>query len=89
VKRGLRGRDGRGDLTNVQYKPIWNSQNKTPLHNDYILIKNFFKKNLGSHENLSTKKTVDPEVLSSENFQTFKTKINGTISKLFNKAIIT
>jgi hypothetical protein len=37
--RGLRGRDGRGDLTKVQYKPIWNCHNESPLYNKYILIK--------------------------------------------------
>jgi hypothetical protein len=28
-----------GDLTNVQYKPIWNCYNESPLYNQYILIK--------------------------------------------------
>jgi hypothetical protein len=28
--RESRGRDGRGDLTNVQYKPIWNCRNESP-----------------------------------------------------------
>jgi hypothetical protein len=32
-------RDGEGDLTNVQYKPIWNCHNESPLYNEYILIK--------------------------------------------------
>jgi hypothetical protein len=29
--RVSRGRDGRGDLTNVQYKPIWNCHSETPV----------------------------------------------------------
>jgi hypothetical protein len=37
-----------GDLTNVQYKPIWNSHNDSPLYNEYILIK---KKKEGRKEN--------------------------------------
>jgi hypothetical protein len=41
--RGLRRRDGGGDLTNVQCKPIWNCHNESPLYNKYILIKNFNK----------------------------------------------
>jgi hypothetical protein len=28
-----------GDLTNVQYKPIQNCHNESPLYNEYILIK--------------------------------------------------
>jgi hypothetical protein len=35
----LRGRDGGGDLTNVQHKPIWNCHNESCLYNKYILIK--------------------------------------------------
>jgi hypothetical protein len=35
----LRWGDGRGNLTNVQYKPIWNCHNESPLYNEYILIK--------------------------------------------------
>jgi hypothetical protein len=38
--RGLRGRDGGGDLTNVQHKPIWNHHNESPMYNKYILMKN-------------------------------------------------
>jgi hypothetical protein len=30
VRRGLRGRDSGGDLTNVQYIPIWNCHNQSP-----------------------------------------------------------
>jgi hypothetical protein len=30
MERGLRERDGGGDLTNVQYKPIWNCPNVSP-----------------------------------------------------------
>jgi hypothetical protein len=40
VGRGRRGRDGGGDLTNVQYKFIWNCHNGSPMYNEYILIKN-------------------------------------------------
>jgi hypothetical protein len=36
--REQRKRDGRGDLTNVQYKPIGNCHNESPLYNKYILI---------------------------------------------------
>jgi hypothetical protein len=39
VGRRLRGRDSGGDRTNVQYKPIWNCHNESPLYNEYILIK--------------------------------------------------
>jgi hypothetical protein len=35
---GLKGRDGGGNLTNVQCKPIWNSHNELLLYNEYILI---------------------------------------------------
>jgi hypothetical protein len=31
--RGLRGRDGGGDLTNIQYKPILDCHNEFPLYN--------------------------------------------------------
>jgi hypothetical protein len=34
----LRGKDGEGDLTNVQYKLIWNCHNESPLYNEYVLI---------------------------------------------------
>jgi hypothetical protein len=37
--RELRGRESGSDLTNVQYKPIWNCHNECPLYNEYILIK--------------------------------------------------
>jgi hypothetical protein len=37
--RGSRERDRGDDLTNVQYKPIWNCHNEFPPYNDYILIK--------------------------------------------------
>jgi hypothetical protein len=37
---GLKGQEGRDDLTNVQYKPIWNFHNESSLYNKYILIKN-------------------------------------------------
>jgi hypothetical protein len=39
VGKGSRGRDSRSDLTNVQYKPIWNYHNESPLYNKNILIK--------------------------------------------------
>jgi hypothetical protein len=32
--RELRGKVGGGDLTNVQYKPIWNCHNESPLDYD-------------------------------------------------------
>jgi hypothetical protein len=38
--RGSRGRDVGGDLTNVQYKPIWSCHNESLLYNEYNLIKN-------------------------------------------------
>jgi hypothetical protein len=41
VGKGLRGRVGGDDLTNVQYKLIQNCHNESLLHNEYILIKNF------------------------------------------------
>jgi hypothetical protein len=40
VGRGLRGRDGGRDLTNVQCKPIQNYHNEFPLYKEYILIEN-------------------------------------------------
>jgi hypothetical protein len=33
------GGDGGGNLTNVQYKAIWNCHNEYALYNGYILIK--------------------------------------------------
>jgi hypothetical protein len=42
VGRGWRGRDDGGDLTNAQYKPIWNCHNESPLYNEYSLIKKIF-----------------------------------------------
>jgi hypothetical protein len=44
VETGSRGRYDGADLTNVQYKPIWNCHNKSLLYNEYVLIKRFFKK---------------------------------------------
>jgi hypothetical protein len=39
--------DGGGDLTIVQYKTIWKCHNKSPLYNEYMLIKNkYFLKRL-------------------------------------------
>jgi hypothetical protein len=40
ARKGSRGTDGGDDLTNVQYKPIWNCHNGSILYNEYILIKN-------------------------------------------------
>jgi hypothetical protein len=35
-----RGRDGRGELTSAQYKPIWNCHSEiSPPYNKYVLIK--------------------------------------------------
>jgi hypothetical protein len=39
IGKGLRQGDGRGDLTNIQCKAIWNCHNESPLYNEYILIK--------------------------------------------------
>jgi hypothetical protein len=36
---GLRGRRGKGNLTNVQSEASWNCHNESPLYNKYILIK--------------------------------------------------
>jgi hypothetical protein len=36
---------GGGKPTNVQYKPMWNCYNVSPLYNEYILIKKIKKKN--------------------------------------------
>jgi hypothetical protein len=33
VGRGLIERDGGDNLSNVQYKPIWNCHNESPLYN--------------------------------------------------------
>jgi hypothetical protein len=38
------GRDSGGDLTNVQYKPIWNCHKESPLYNEHILIKKLMGK---------------------------------------------
>jgi hypothetical protein len=38
VGRGSRVGDGGSDLINVQCKDIQNCDNKSPLHNEYILI---------------------------------------------------
>jgi hypothetical protein len=35
VGRGLRGKDGWGDLTNVQYKPTWNVTVNLPVQQIY------------------------------------------------------
>jgi hypothetical protein len=43
VGRGLRGRDNGGNVTNVQYKCNQNCHYKFPLHNEYILIKIYYK----------------------------------------------
>jgi hypothetical protein len=39
VGRNLRGRDGGGNVTNVQYKSNQNCHYEFPLHNEYMLIK--------------------------------------------------
>jgi hypothetical protein len=39
IGKESRGKDGGCDLTNVQYKPIWNSQNESFLYNEYMIIK--------------------------------------------------
>jgi hypothetical protein len=41
--RGSRGRDNGSDLTNIHYKPTWNSQ--LPPYNEHILIKKLMEKN--------------------------------------------
>jgi hypothetical protein len=41
VGRGTRRRDSGGDLTNVQYKPIWNCHNESPCTTN---ISKFLKK---------------------------------------------
>jgi hypothetical protein len=46
----LRGRDGEGDLTNIQYKLIWNCHYESPLYDEYSLILN--KKTLSPASNL-------------------------------------
>jgi hypothetical protein len=37
----LKWRDGGSDLSNEQYKPIWNCHYESPLYNKYILILKF------------------------------------------------
>jgi hypothetical protein len=44
VWRGLRGKDNGNNVTNVQYKSNQNCHYESPLHNEYILIKIYFKK---------------------------------------------
>jgi hypothetical protein len=41
VERELKQRDNGGNVTNVQYKPNYNCHYKSPLHNEYIIIKKF------------------------------------------------
>jgi hypothetical protein len=41
------GEGGGSDLTNVQYKPIWNCHNESTLYNEYVLIKMKTKKPKG------------------------------------------
>jgi hypothetical protein len=48
VGRSWGGRDGGGEITNVQHKPIQNFHNESLLYNKYILIKNFKKKCIGN-----------------------------------------
>jgi hypothetical protein len=42
-ENGWRGRDDRGDVTNVQYKSNWNCHYESPLCNEYIPAKIYFK----------------------------------------------
>jgi hypothetical protein len=35
-----KNQDSGGDLTNVQYKPIWDCHDECPLYNEHILKKN-------------------------------------------------
>jgi hypothetical protein len=37
--RRVVGEDGRGNLTNVQHKPIGNWHKESPLYNEYMLTK--------------------------------------------------
>jgi hypothetical protein len=41
--KGSIGRDGEGDITNVQYKPIWYHHNELLRYITYMLILIFFK----------------------------------------------
>jgi hypothetical protein len=50
VGRDLKKRDSGDDLTNVQYKPIWNFHNESPLCNEYVLIKKIFLKKKPSNK---------------------------------------
>jgi hypothetical protein len=43
-----------GDLTNVQYKPIWNRHNEILLCNEYILIK------MGKRKRAMSPRTLGP-----------------------------
>jgi hypothetical protein len=42
--RGVERERFGGNLTNVQYKSIWNCHNESPLYNECIIIKIFLKK---------------------------------------------
>jgi hypothetical protein len=44
VGKGVKGREGGGDLNNVQYKTIWNCPNGSPLSNKYTLIQILIEK---------------------------------------------
>jgi hypothetical protein len=70
----LRGRDGKGDLTNAQHKPIWNYHNEFPLYREYILI-NFFL----NHQN--EKKVTEKKTLERKKSLDFQS-INETIHKI-------
>jgi hypothetical protein len=52
VGRGLRGRDDGGNVNNVQYKSNQNCHYKSPLYNEYTLIKiyNNYKKETDGHD---------------------------------------
>jgi hypothetical protein len=39
AERGSKRRNGGDDLTNMQYKPIWNCHSESSLYSEYILMK--------------------------------------------------
>jgi hypothetical protein len=45
------------DLTNVQYKLIWNGHNESPLYNKHILIKKGKKMNCKAKKQTNKQKT--------------------------------
>jgi hypothetical protein len=56
-QEGVAGGGGRwrGDLTNVQRKAIQNCHNKSPVYNEYMLIKMEGKKSENSNKYISLK----------------------------------